>query len=313
MRGFVTDPNGRAGLRLADDLPEPEPAPNEFLLDVRAFAINHDELNLIRRRPEGWRPGQDAAGIVLRAGADGSGPPVGARVAAYLDGQGWAERVAVPVHRAAVLDDRVSFEQAATLPIAGLTALRALRAAGTVLGRQVLVIGATGGVGQFVVQLALASGAHVTAYVSRPGNRAKALELGAHRVITSLDEQGLGPFYAVLDGVGGPLAAQAVRQMAPRGTLIWYGNLGGAAELRLADFYGQAWNAHIVGFISPDPDETKGEDLAVLAALVANGQLAPRVGLTLEWKKTPDALDALSEGGIFGKAVLTLPVKASTR
>ncbi|WP_433427425.1 zinc-binding dehydrogenase [Nonomuraea sp. CA-141351] len=233
MRGFITDPTGRAGLRLDDDLPEPEPAPNEFLLGVRAYALNHDELNLIRRRPEGWRPGQDTAGIVLRAAADGSGPPAGARVAAYLDWEGWAERVPVPAHRAAVLDDRVSFDQAATLPIAGLTALRALRAAGAVLGRQVLITGATGGVGQFAVQLAVASGAHVTAYVSRPEKRVTALELGAHRVITSLDEHDLGPFAAVLDGIGGPLTAQAVRRMAPRGTLIWYGNLGGAAELRL--------------------------------------------------------------------------------
>lgn len=305
MRGFITDPTGRAGLRLDNDLPEPEPTPNEFLLGVRAYALNRDELNLIRQRPEGWRPGQDASGIVLRTAADGGGPPAGARVAAYLDGEGWAERVPVPAHRAAVLDDRVSFEQAAALPIAGLTALRALRAAGDVLGRQVLITGATGGVGQFAVQLAVAAGAHVTAYVSRPERRAQALELGAHQVVTSL-EQDLGPFAAVLDGVGGPLTAQAVRRMAPRGILIWYGNLGGAAELRLADFYGQAWNARVVGFISPDPDETKGQDLAILAALVAGGRLAPRIGLTLDWEKTPEALGTLAGGEVYGKAVLRM-------
>jgi len=307
MRGFVTDPSGRAGLRLADDLPEPEPAPGEFLLGVQAYAINHDEINLIRRRSDSWRPGQDTAGTVLRGAADGSGPPVGARVAAYLDGKGWAERVAVPTHRAAVLEDRVSFEQAATLPIAGLTALRALRAAGAVLGRDVLVTGATGGVGQFAVQLAVGSGARVTAHVSRPGRRAEALELGAHEAVTSLDGEDLGPFHAVLDGIGGQLTAQAVRRMAPGGTLAWYGNIGGTVDLRLADFYGQAWNAHVVGFISPDPDETKGEDLAILAALVADGRLIPRIGLTLRWEQTPEALETLARGEIRGKAVLTLP------
>src|SRR6266566_9566585 len=98
MRGFITDPSCPAGLRLADDLPEPEPKPGELVLDVRAYAINHDEVNLIARRPVGWRPGQDAAGVVLRAAADGSGPAVGTRIAAYLDWQGWAERVCVPTH-----------------------------------------------------------------------------------------------------------------------------------------------------------------------------------------------------------------------
>src|SRR5579884_81744 len=127
MRGFITDPASPGGLRLVNDLPEPEPAPDQFLLEVRAYSINSGEARLITQRPQGWRPGQDVAGIVRQAAANGSGPPEGTRVAARVDWEGWAERVAVPGRSAAVLDDRVSFEQAATLPIAGLTALRALR------------------------------------------------------------------------------------------------------------------------------------------------------------------------------------------
>ena len=307
MRGFVTDPNGASGLRLTDDLPEPVPAADEVLVEVRAFAINHDEKNLIARRPDGWRPGQDVAGVVLRAAADGSGPAEGDRVVCYLDWEGWAERVAVPVRRLASVDDRVSFEQAAALPIAGITALRALRVGGAVLGRNVLITAATGGVGQFAVQLAVAAGARVTALVSGPGRVAEAQDLGAHRVKTDLDAVDLGPFHLVLDGVGGDLTARAIRRMAPEGKLAWFGNIGGPAQLELSDFFrhAQAWNAQIVGFISPVPEATLGEDLAILADLVADGRLRPLIGLTLDWTKTPQAFEALTQRGFRGKAVLT--------
>jgi NADPH:quinone reductase-like Zn-dependent oxidoreductase len=305
MRGFITDPTGPGGLRLADDLPEPEPADNEFLLDVRAYAVNPGEIWLIQRRPDGFRPGQDAAGVVLRPAANGSGPPEGARVTAALDWNSWAERVAVPSNWAAVLDDRVSFEQAATLPVAGLTALRALRVGGALLGRNVLVTGATGGVGQFAVQLAVASGAYVTARVSSAERAAEAQQLGAHQVVTSLDDPSLGPFHLVLDGVGGPQLAQAVHRMAPGATAVVYGGPGGPTELSLRDFYLSAHNGKLVGFVSSEPEHTKGEDLTILAGLVADGRLTPHIGLQSDWADTADALSALANRAFRGKAVLT--------
>jgi len=306
MRGFITDPTVDAGVRLAEDLPEPNPADDEAVVAVKAFALNNDEVNLIRRRPDGWRPGQDVAGVVVEAAVNGAGPAVGARVACYLDEGGWAERVAVPAHRTAALDDRVSFEQAATLPIAGITALRALRVGGAVLGRHVLVTGATGGVGQFAVQLAVAAGATVTAHVSRPERAELARALGAHEVVTSLAADSLGPFHLVLDGVGGAGTAQALRRMALGGSLVWYGNPSrDGIELTLADFYRQGWNVHVVGLISPFPEETLGEDLAILGDLVATGRLSPHIGLTLGWHETARALAALTERAVRGKAVLT--------
>jgi len=307
MRGFITDPAGRAGLRLSEDLPEPAPRPNEALVRVRAYAVNNDEATLIARRPDGWRPGQDAAGVVIRAAADGSGPAEGTRVACYLEQEGWAEQVPVPTHCIAELDGAVSFEQAAALPIAGLTALRALRVGGAVLGRQVLVTGATGGVGQFAVQLAVAAGATVTALVSGPERVEEARMLGAHRVVTSLDDATLGPFHLVLEGVGGDVLAAAVRHVAPGGHVAWYGNPGRrTTEISLADFYTQGWNAHIVGFISPHPEETKGEDLTILARLVADGRLTPRIGLVLDWERTPEVFEQMAARAFRGKAVLTL-------
>ena len=307
MRGLITDPAAPGGLRLAGDLAEPQPGPGECVVAVRAFSINYGEAALIRERPDGWRPGQDVAGTVISRAADGSGPAEGTRVAAYVDWEGWAERVPVPTRAVTALDDRVSFEQAATLPVAGLTALRALREGGAVLGRNVLVTGATGGVGHLAVQLARAAGATVTALVTSPAREAEARELGARHVVTALGDHGLGPFHLVLDGVGGSLLAQAVHRMAPGATLVAYGRAGNpASQISIGDFYRQAWNARIIGFISPVPEETKGEDLAILAGLVADGHLRPRIGLALGWEETAEAFAALSRREVRGKAVLTI-------
>jgi NADPH:quinone reductase len=97
-------------------------------------------------------PGQDIAGVVVRQAASAEGPAVGTGAVALVEDSGWAERVAVPNRRMAVLPDEVGFPEAATLPVAGLTALRALRHGGALVGRRVLITGAAGGVGTLAVQ-----------------------------------------------------------------------------------------------------------------------------------------------------------------
>jgi len=304
LRGFVTDPSGRAGLRMADDLPEPRPGPDQMVLEVRAYSINPGEAILIRRRPNGWRPGQDVAGVVVQAAADGSGPAVGARVAARVDWEGWAERVTVPAWRWTVLDERVGFEQAATLPIAGLTALRSLRLGGSVLGRDVLVTGASGGVGQFAVQLAALSGARVTAHVRSAAAGREVLDRGARQAVTSLADPDLGPFHLMLDGVGGEVLVQALHRLAAEGTAVLYGGLGGAASVHISDFAQQAHNARVVGLVSEHPERTKGEDIGILAGLMAEGRLVPAIGWVRDWSQTPDAFEALTRREFRGNAVL---------
>jgi NADPH2:quinone reductase len=307
MLGYVTDPGAPAGLDRRE-LPDPEPGPHDVLVDVRAYAINRGELNLLEQRADGWQPGQDLAGVVARAAADGTGPLAGTRVVGAADGGGWAERAIVPSHRVAALPDDVAFADAAALPVAGLTALRALREGGDLLGRRVLVTGATGGVGSFAVQLAVAGGAHVTALVSGEARADAARALGAHAVVTALDEDA-GRFDTVLDGVGGTVLRDAIHRLRSRGTVVAYGVAGGREPTPLAfyDFAGAPALGRLVGFfIYATGEETFGTDLVALAGMLADGRLRVDRAATRDWSETREALDDLRERRVTGKVVLTL-------
>lgn len=303
VRGFITDPESRGGVRLVDDLPDPAPEANELVLDVRAYAVNRGELALIQQRTDGWRPGQDVAGVVARNATVG-GPALGTRVVGLVDWHGWAEHVAVSLDRVVELPESVPFEAAASLPIAGLTALRAVRAAGSIVGRRVLVTGAAGGVGQLVVQLLAGGGAHVTAHVSSQEREGLVRSLGAHEVIWSLEDRSDEPFDVVLDALGGDVLTTALHTLRPEGTAVTYGALLGPSELSLGDFR-FARNGRLIGLFHAHPPETRGEDLATLVRLVAEDRVRPHVGLQLDWEETADVLEALREGRVRGKAVLT--------
>ncbi|MBO0776956.1 MAG: zinc-binding dehydrogenase, partial [Actinobacteria bacterium] len=235
MLGYVTDPSAPAGITRRE-LPGPQPGPHDVLVEVGAFAVNRGELSLIEQRRDGWSPGQDVAGVVVAATQDGTGPGVGSRVVGIADGGGWSERVPVPSHRAAELPEQVSFAQAAALPVAGLTALRALRTGGALIGRRVLVTGASGGVGSFAVQLARAAGARVSALVSSNSRMDAVTGLGADEVLTELGP-GSGPFDLVLDGVGGSVLTAAIRRLAQGGLVAAYGVASGErSDVAFYDF-----------------------------------------------------------------------------
>jgi NADPH2:quinone reductase len=304
MLALVNTPNGAAPVELRE-LPDPQPARNEALVEVRAFSLNRGELRSFQNNEEGWVPGQDVAGVVLRQAEDGSGLPAGTRVVALMDEFGWAQRAAVPGHRITALPGNVSFSQAATLPVAGLTALRTLRHGAPLLGKRVLITGAAGGVGTIAVQLATRSGARVTAVVGRPERAAGIKELGAAEAVQGIDNA-QGRFGLILESAGGTSLARAIQLVETKGTVVVYGNSSAEpTTISFADFRG-AQNSRVQSFhyFTSEPEDRFAPDLALLVSLIADGSLKPRIGVERTWRDIAQVADQLRERRVSGKAVL---------
>lgn len=225
VRAVVVDPEAQGRLSISE-VEGPEPLPSEALVRVAAISLNRGEVRRAEASEAGFRPGWDLAGTVERPAADGTGPEEGARVVGFLPSGAWADLVAVPTNALAALPEGVSFEEASTLPVAGLTALYALEKGGGLLGRNVLITGASGGAGLFGLQLARASGARVVALLRRQEHEELAREAGAHEVV--VDEGGaaagdLGPYHLILESVGGEVLGNALSMLAPQGTCVSFG------------------------------------------------------------------------------------------
>ena len=302
MRALVNTPEHPDPVEMRE-IATPEPGLGEILIHVSAFSLNRGELNLLKARPEGWRPGQDVAGVVAAVPEGCKSVSVGARVVALLDGAGWAECTAVPLHRLAVLPDDVSFEQAAALPVAGLTALRTLRFGGSLLGQRVLVSGAAGGVGHLAVQLAARAGARVTA-VARPDHADAVRALGAKAVVGSLDAA-RGAFRLVLESAGEASLKAAIRHVEAGGTVVVYGNSNGEPTLFSFEDFGGAQNARVQTFFSfsSEVEEAFAPDLALLAGLVADGTLKPHLGEVHSWCELASGAARLAARRTMGKLV----------
>lgn len=301
MQALVYDPEAPQGLRLGE-APEPRQGPSQVLVDVRATSLNFGEVAFLRdRHRPGDVAGWDAAGIVVAAAADGSGPPIGSRVVTFGWGGAWAQRRAVDIVQLALLPAAVEFGAAAALPVAAVTALRAVRRLGPLLGRRIVITGASGGVGRFAVQLAARAGASVVAVVGSPERGAGLTELGAAEVIVGVD--GLtGPFAGVIDNVGGRLLADVYSVLAPDALLLSVGMA--SLEPTTIDFEAariRAGGSRIEAFTVGD---RFGEDLAYLVALLAAGELDPQVGWRGSWDRASEAAELLLSRRVRGKAVL---------
>ncbi|WP_395370778.1 zinc-binding dehydrogenase [Streptomyces tubercidicus] len=300
MRALVVDHSVPGRLALGE-VPDPVPGPDEVLVKISAISLNYGELPKSDDAAEGAVPGWDAAGVVERAAASGRGPKPGDRVLTFGWDAGWAELRAVPVGELAVLPDAVDFATAAALPVAGVTALRALRRAGVRPGQRVAVTGASGGVGRFAVQLAHQAGAEVYAFVGSPARGAGLAALGADHVLTdtaTLD----GEVDVLLDNVGGALLGELLGRMAPGGTVISIGATSGEPT-PVQPYQLVAGRLKLIG-IQAGGDT--GADLAHLVRLVAEGRLEPSVDRVADWSQAGQTALALVNREIRGKAVLTI-------
>ncbi|MFD7986991.1 zinc-binding dehydrogenase [Kitasatospora indigofera] len=305
MKAFVATGDRAAAVRRTE-VAEPVQRPDEVLVKVDAYSVNRGEIFQLEGPAGDARPGKDVAGLVVQAAPDGSGPAVGQRVVGHPAGGGWAEFVAVPAGSLAVLPRSVPAVRAAALPLAGLTALRLLRTAGSVTGRRILLTGASGGVGHYVTELAAAAGGSVTAVTASAERGERLAELGAASVVRGIEEAD-GVFDLVLESTGGKNLPLALSRLAPRGELVWFGQASREpAVLDFFDFFAGPVSATVRHFSYADHDGPDAPDLATLVRLVAEGRLHPEIGLTEDWLRTPEVLADLRDRRIRGNAVLTL-------
>jgi NADPH:quinone reductase len=284
---------------------------NEITVRVTAISLNRGEVRRATSQgTPGDRPGWDFAGIVEESAPDGSGPTAGSRVVGLLPSGAWAERVRAPSHSVAPLPAVVTDAQAATLPVAGLTALHALRQGGLLLGRKVLVDGASGGVGHLAVQLAAATGAIVYAQVRREEFQPIVAEWCGERVLLGGDLRVAaphGPFHLILDSVGGSALAAALTMLAPGGTCVHFGvSESATTTIASRDFFGTG-GVKLYGLMLFDElrrVERASEGLALLAGLIAQGVLRPHIAIEAPWREIGSIARQLLDRAFAGKAVL---------
>ncbi len=310
MKAVVVDQQHRLALQ---DVTAPNPARNEALVRVAAISLNRGEVRRAKSvMPAGARPGWDAAGTVEKAAADGSGPKEGARVVGVLGGmRAWGEQAAIPTNMLAALPDNVSFAQAACLPVAGLTALHALDRRGSVLGRKVLITGATGGVGHFACRLAQLGGAHVVAAVRNEADVALVRGYGAHEVAVIGADAGraaaLGPYDLIVESIGGASLAASLSMLNPDGLISFIGNTEGAeTKVDASKFFwtGAAQVYGLILFRDLQMKESGTVGLNRLLSFVARGLLKPDVALEKPWTEIDAVAQMLLDRSYRGKAVL---------
>ena len=302
------------------EVPDPTPGPNDVVVRVRAAGVDRGTWHLMAghpyavrlafglRRPKHPVPGRDVSGVVVEVGSLVTTVAVGEEVIGTADGS-FAELAVVPESRMARKPAGLSFEEAATLPVSGLTALQAVRDAARIgPGDRVLVIGASGGVGSYAVQIAKAYGAEVTGVASGP-KADLVLALGATRVIdyTREDLDDGTRYDAVLDIAGLRPIRQLRRLLTETGTLVIVGGEGGdrwlggthrqLAALALSRFVSQRLTALL--------SKEKGDDLDVLGRMVDDGAVRPALERTYALHEAAKAIDHVASGHARGKVALT--------
>ena len=308
MRAVVVGPASPQKLVL-QEVEAPLPRPNEAVVRVSAISLNRGEVRgALSGTQAGARPGWDLAGTVEQAAADGTGPQAGRRVVGILRTGAWAEQAAVATAQLAELPEGVSFEQASTLPVAGLTALYGLGIAGNLLARNVLITGASGGVGHLAVQLAIESGAsNVIGTVHQERHAVAVKAAGATEVVADEAAEGAkayGPYHLVFDGVAGATLSNALLMLAPSGYYVHYGSTGGATANIEPMRIPSSTTFYRFSVFQELSKETASIGLTRLSQLVADGKLKPLIDVEAPWTEIASVAQTLMDRAYPGKAVL---------
>jgi NADPH:quinone reductase-like Zn-dependent oxidoreductase len=322
MRAVVQDTYGTADVLRLAQVDRPEVAANDVLVQVMAAGLDRGTEHLLTGKPYAMRimgmgfrkpknrvPGLDVAGTVAAVGSAVTRFAVGDEVFGISRGS-FAEYAVAREDKLAAKPGNLTFEQAAVVPVSGLTALQALRDAGRVeAGQRVLVIGASGGVGSYAVQLAKAFGTHVTG-VSSTAKTDLVGSLGADDVIdyTKADfADGTNRYDLIIDTGGNSTIARLRRALTPRGTLVIVGGedagkiTGMSRQLRalvVSLFVGQRLTMQI-------PKENF-RDLEVLTAMIEAGSVTPSIDRTYPLDDAADAVRHLVAGKARGKVAITI-------
>ena len=321
MKAIVQDRFGSADVLELRNVSDPVIGEGEVLVQVRAAGCGPDVWHLTtglpyiaRGMPElrrMWKAprGRDVAGVIEQIGPGVTAFAPGDQVMGILDGS-FAELAAGSPSKLVRKPARLSFEQAAAVPISGLTALQALRDVADVkAGQHVVVIGAGGGVGTLAVQIAKAFGAHVTGVCS-DGKAELVRSLGADQVIDYGREDftdGTRTWDAIVDTAGRRSLRSLRRALAPKGALAIVGGDGGG---KVSGGFGrQVVRAPLLSAFSgqrlrPVMVKESGEDLEVLANLIDEGKVTPVVGRTFSLVDAADAVRYLEKGHAAGKIIV---------
>lgn len=302
------------------DVDKPVPKDDEVLLKVRAASVNPLDSHLLYaplplriftglREPKDPRPGTDVAGEVEAVGARVTRFKRGDRLFGFCRGA-FAECACASELKVAAIPQNVTFEQAASLPVAALTALQALRDKGNVQsGQKVLINGASGGVGTFAVQIARSFGAEVTAVCSAR-NAELVRSIGAGHVIdyARVDFTKLSERYDVLlDCVANHSLLAYRRVLNPGGKYIAIGMLGSGlagflARAAVAPILSHFVNQQFSAFIA----KGNSNDLAALVELLISGKIRPIIGRRYTLSELPTALQHIASNHVAGKLVITV-------
>jgi NADPH:quinone reductase-like Zn-dependent oxidoreductase len=321
MKAVVYDRYGPPEVLRVEDVPKPAPREDEVVVEVRASSINSWDWDLLLgtfqgrlgfmafRKPKMKILGADIAGVVESTGAGVTRFRPGDAVFGDISGSGWggfAEYAAVRGSVLAPKSEALGFDEAASLPQAGVLALQGLRNGQRTAAKRVLINGAGGGVGTLAVQIATSRGAHVTG-VDRAGKLPALRSLGADEVIDfeQSDFTRTGERYdVILDVSAGRSILANRRALAPAGRYVAVGGktgsiLGTLAVGPLLSMTGDRTTGVLVH--RPNPD-----DLVALNDLVERGDVTPVIDGRYPLEQVPAALRRFGEGGVIGKLVITM-------